>query len=193
MVHPIRSTAPHLSGFRTAFAPGIPQKFSDLRIPKSLVMDILLRHLHSDGVTSLETTSYILKLPVPVLDSLIPRTAGAAAGDGKRVGWRRLPVCSHGGRARPGAGAFRDQPLRWPGAGFDSRLFSGGEGAGGDGRSRAARAARSVFRSGAFRSACWTSSARPSFRKNRCFCTAHPATEKPVWPSACCACIRTRF
>ena len=33
-------------------------------------MDILLRHLHSDGVTSLETTSYILKLPIPVLDSL---------------------------------------------------------------------------------------------------------------------------
>ncbi len=70
MVHPIRSTATATPGFRTAFAPGIPQRFSDLRIPKSLVIDILLRHLHADGVSSLEATSHLLKLSIPVLDGL---------------------------------------------------------------------------------------------------------------------------
>ena len=55
---------------RPAFWPAVPTRLADLRIPKSVVIDLILRHLHMDGMTSLETTSRTLKLSTPVLDPL---------------------------------------------------------------------------------------------------------------------------
>src|SRR5437667_12849223 len=55
---------------RPAFWPAVPTRLADLRIPKSVVIDLILRHLHMDGMTSLETTSRTLKISTPVLDPL---------------------------------------------------------------------------------------------------------------------------
>ena len=33
---------------RTPFWPAVPMRLADLRIPKSVVMDLILRHLHMD-------------------------------------------------------------------------------------------------------------------------------------------------
>jgi hypothetical protein len=54
---------------RTAFWPAVPMRMADLRIPKSVVMDLILRHLHMDGISSLEITSRTLKIAIPILDS----------------------------------------------------------------------------------------------------------------------------
>ena len=43
-------------------------RFNDLRIPKSVVVDLILRHLHLDGITSLEVTSRTLRIAIPILD-----------------------------------------------------------------------------------------------------------------------------
>ena len=53
---------------RAAFWPAVPTRFNDLRIPKSVVVDLILRHLHLDGMTSLEITSRTLKIAIPILD-----------------------------------------------------------------------------------------------------------------------------
>jgi hypothetical protein len=55
---------------RPAFWPAVPTRLNDLRIPKSVVMDLVLRHLHLDGVTSLEVTSRTIKVAIPILDAL---------------------------------------------------------------------------------------------------------------------------
>ena len=49
------------SARKPAFWPAIPMRFNDLRIPKSVVVDLILRHMHLDGITSLEVTSRTLK------------------------------------------------------------------------------------------------------------------------------------
>ena len=54
---------------RTPFWPAVPTRLADLRIPKSVVMDLILRHLHMDGISSLEVTSRTLKIAIPILDS----------------------------------------------------------------------------------------------------------------------------
>jgi hypothetical protein len=45
-------------------------RLADLRIPKSVVMDLILRHLHLDGMTSLEVSSRTIKVSIPILDLL---------------------------------------------------------------------------------------------------------------------------
>ena len=55
---------------RPSFWPSIPTRLADLRIPKSVVVDLILRHLHLDGMTSLEVTSRTIRVSIPVLDPL---------------------------------------------------------------------------------------------------------------------------
>src|SRR5262252_7871386 len=55
---------------RAAFWPALPTRLADLRIPKSVIFDLILRHLHLDGMTSLEITSRTIKVSVPILDAL---------------------------------------------------------------------------------------------------------------------------
>lgn len=55
---------------RAAFWPAVPMRFNDLRIPKSVVVDLILRHLHLDGISTLEVTSRTLKIAIPILDAL---------------------------------------------------------------------------------------------------------------------------
>jgi hypothetical protein len=45
-------------------------RLADLRIPKSVVVDLILRHMHLDGMTSLEVTSHTIKVSIPILDLL---------------------------------------------------------------------------------------------------------------------------
>jgi len=55
---------------RPSFWPSIPNRLADLRIPKSVVVDLILRHLHLDGMTSLEVTSKTIRVSIPILDLL---------------------------------------------------------------------------------------------------------------------------
>ena len=55
---------------RAAFWPAVPMRLADLRIPKSVVVDLILRHLHLDGMTSLEITSRTIKVAIPILDAM---------------------------------------------------------------------------------------------------------------------------
>lgn len=55
---------------RPSFWPSVPTRLADLRIPKSVVVDLILRHLHLDGMTSLEVTSKTIKISIPILDLL---------------------------------------------------------------------------------------------------------------------------
>jgi hypothetical protein len=48
----------------------MPNRLADLRIPKSVVVDLILRHLHLDGMTSLEVTSKTIRVSIPILDLL---------------------------------------------------------------------------------------------------------------------------
>jgi hypothetical protein len=43
---------------------------ADLRIAKSVIMDLVLRHLHLDGVTSLEITRCTTKVAIPIPDAI---------------------------------------------------------------------------------------------------------------------------
>lgn len=55
---------------RAAFWPAVPMRLADLRIPKSVIFDLILRHLHLDGMTSLEITSRTIKVAIPILDAM---------------------------------------------------------------------------------------------------------------------------
>ncbi len=55
---------------RAAFWPAVPMRLADLRIPKSVIVDLILRHLHMDGMTSLEITSRTIKVSIPILDAM---------------------------------------------------------------------------------------------------------------------------
>ncbi len=55
---------------RPSFWPTVPTRLADLRIPKSVVVDLILRHLHLDGMTSLEVTSKTIRVSIPILDLL---------------------------------------------------------------------------------------------------------------------------
>ena len=55
---------------RAAFWPAVPMRLADLRIPKSVIVDLILRHLHLDGMTSLEITSRTIKVAIPILDAM---------------------------------------------------------------------------------------------------------------------------
>jgi hypothetical protein len=55
---------------RPAFWPAVPMRLADLRIPKSVVMDLILRHLHLDGMSTLEVTGRTIKISIPILDLL---------------------------------------------------------------------------------------------------------------------------
>jgi len=54
--------------FQSAFRPSTPQTYSDLGIPESLVLDLVLRRLLLEGFSSLYSLSRALKLSIPVID-----------------------------------------------------------------------------------------------------------------------------
>jgi hypothetical protein len=100
---------------KPAFWPAIPMRFNDLRIPKSVVVDLILRHLHLDGITTLEITSRTLKIAIPILDSLfrelrqqhLVEVKGAVGEDysftltvaGRELAGERFRVCRYVGPA----------------------------------------------------------------------------------------------
>ena len=57
-----------LQGFRSGFAPSIPQTFDELRISQPLVVDLMLRRLLLQGYTTLRSLAHSLKLSVPIVD-----------------------------------------------------------------------------------------------------------------------------
>ncbi len=57
-----------LQGFRSGFAPEIPQNFDDLGISQSLVVDLMLRRLLLQGFSTLRSIGNSLKLSLPIVD-----------------------------------------------------------------------------------------------------------------------------
>jgi len=47
---------------------GRSMRLADLRIPKSVVMDLILRHLHMDGISSLDGHQPDAQIAIPILD-----------------------------------------------------------------------------------------------------------------------------
>jgi len=93
----------------------IPDRVEELGIPKTSVVDLILRRLHADGVSSLESLSNALKLPIPVVESLfrelrqqqlldVKGTIGndysfALTGAGRALATERVMVCRYAGPA----------------------------------------------------------------------------------------------
>ncbi len=100
---------------RPSFWPSIPTRLADLRIPKSVVVDLILRHLHLDGMTSLEVTSRTIRVSIPILDPLfrelrqqhLVEVKGAVGEDyafiltsaGRELAGERFRVCRYVGPA----------------------------------------------------------------------------------------------
>ena len=57
-----------IGGIRTSFKPEVPQDLETLRIPESLVLDLVLRRLLLEGFSSLQSLSRTLKLSIPIVD-----------------------------------------------------------------------------------------------------------------------------
>src|ERR1700758_5181554 len=55
---------------RAAFNPAIPQNFSELGIPESLVLDLVLRRMLIEGYCTLTGLSRSLRLSVPIIDAV---------------------------------------------------------------------------------------------------------------------------
>ena len=55
---------------RSAFNPAIPQNFTQLGVPESLVMDLVVRRLLIEGYSSLASLARNLRLSVPVVDAV---------------------------------------------------------------------------------------------------------------------------
>ncbi len=100
---------------RPSFWPSVPTRLADLRIPKSVVVDLILRHLHLDGMTSLEVTSRTIRVSIPILDPLfrelrqqhLVEVKGAVGEDyafiltsaGRELAGERFRVCRYVGPA----------------------------------------------------------------------------------------------
>lgn len=61
---------------RSAFSPAIPQSFSELGVPESLVMDLVVRRLLIEGFSSLASLSRSLRLSIPVIDGVFKHMRG---------------------------------------------------------------------------------------------------------------------
>jgi len=55
---------------RSAFNPAIPQNFTELGVPQSLVLDLMLRRMLIEGYCSLQGLSRSLRLSIPVVDTV---------------------------------------------------------------------------------------------------------------------------
>jgi len=55
---------------RSAFSPAVPQNFEQLRIPETLVLDLVLRRMLLEGYSNLQRLSKNLRLSVPVVDAV---------------------------------------------------------------------------------------------------------------------------
>ncbi len=55
---------------RPAFAPPVPQNVNDLGIPQSLVVDLMLRRLLLEGMSTLQSLSRSLRISVPVVNTV---------------------------------------------------------------------------------------------------------------------------
>lgn len=55
---------------RPAFWPVVPDRIDDLGIPKTLVVDLALRHIRVQGSSSLRALSRSMKVSIPVVESL---------------------------------------------------------------------------------------------------------------------------
>jgi len=53
-----------------AYYPSAPRDIDELTIPRSLLTDLMLRHLRMQGVSPLRSLSALMKLSSPVLHSL---------------------------------------------------------------------------------------------------------------------------
>ncbi len=54
----------------TAFNPAVPQKLADLKVPESLVLDLMVRRMMIEGNSTLASLARSLRLSVPVVDAV---------------------------------------------------------------------------------------------------------------------------
>src|SRR5262245_48844040 len=59
-----------LAPVRSAHNPPVPQDFRELRIPESLVLDLVVRRMLIEGYSSLASLSRSLRVSVPVVDAV---------------------------------------------------------------------------------------------------------------------------
>ena len=57
-----------LAGVRPKFAPPVPQSFEELRLPESMVIDLVLRRMLLEGFSSLQGLATRLRLSIPIVD-----------------------------------------------------------------------------------------------------------------------------
>jgi len=55
---------------RSAFNPALPQNFTELGVPESLVVDLVVRRLLIEGYSSLASLSRALRISIPVVDAV---------------------------------------------------------------------------------------------------------------------------
>src|SRR5438105_5628851 len=53
---------------RTSFAPSVPQNFEELGLSRALLLDLMLRRLLLEGMSTLEILSRSLRLSIPILN-----------------------------------------------------------------------------------------------------------------------------
>ncbi len=59
-----------LAPVRSAFNPPVPQTFEQLGIPESLVLDLMLRRMLLEGISTLQRLSKTLRLSIPIIDQV---------------------------------------------------------------------------------------------------------------------------
>ena len=62
-----------LGEVRSAFLPQAPDNLKDLGIPESLVEDLMLRRLHTEGTSRIKSLCNSFKLSLPVIQAVFER------------------------------------------------------------------------------------------------------------------------
>jgi len=65
-----------IESVQPSFAPPVPQNLEELRLPESMVLDLVLRRLLIDGFSSLQGLSKSLRIAVPVVDRAFQQLRG---------------------------------------------------------------------------------------------------------------------
>jgi len=55
---------------KTAYSPGIPVSLEELGTSRTAIVDVLLRHVHLEGLSSLESCSKALRLSIPIVENI---------------------------------------------------------------------------------------------------------------------------
>jgi hypothetical protein len=66
----------NVAGVRSSFAPAVPQNMTELNLPESLVLDLVLRRVLLEGFSTLQTLSKALRLSLPIVHQTFNQLRG---------------------------------------------------------------------------------------------------------------------